>query len=1382
MTLVKEEKPDLVWVALPCGPTSSIQELNMLTPEGYAKVQAKISKSKKLAGRAITVMETQIDQGGHVMQEWPRYNKGWQFKSIERFWRSFEYHEAYIDGCAYGLTHCSQPHVPCEGGDLTRMSALYPRKMCQQVAKTLEEVHGDLEEASFAASAVNPDCDMDCLKQFTDQEIQKSAGEVLKLHQKLGHPSRQSYLKMLRDRGAGKLIRTLASIVHCPDCQEAAIPPARRAVTIEQATELWEVIQLDNMEINIGNQSYHFQIVLDEASGYGAANFLFKDEITPGQSRNATSQECIDALYRGWIQYFGYPKIIKLDKEGAHRGRPFEEWSEGHGVEVMAVPAESHGQIGQVERLIGTLKKKMMAHLRSSNMSPEVAAWAMIGAHNTMSNIGGYSPAQWVFGRNFSDSLRLHDGPDLPYWSGMSTSEKMKKQLESRLEAETHHREYILREKTNAAFNTKMAKPVRFDPGALVYYKRFQPPADRAERSHQELDVPRRKVARWYGPARVLALETKVTYDGHVRQPHNIAWIIASGRLKKVHTNQLRHASERERLVAQGTTQLTLPWTFQDLTGLVNKGEYDDEIMTQRQLQADGKRFREAMEENQRHARALQRAKRALDPSDEDMTSPTGQASSSRARTDFLPPEEDIEEGAMEDDGQGPDPRHEVRADLDPTAVIQDPDHMPFEEPDPAPLYRHPLFLQARRRHEMDERPQHVQRQEFLQQRGTAEDENLYVEEMELDEAYLNQLEGYAFAVTLPTPSTEAEWRSIVKDPGKFVAKKLAKGVEVSWQKLNEEQRRAMKEAKGIEIQEWISSKVCRAALGPIPQDRLMRMRWVLVLKGTNDPKVVKAKARLVVIGFTDPDLGLEVVRSPTLTRRGRQCLLQMAIHRNWSTLKSDAKAAFLQTGDTQLHRQIFGMPVVELQEAMQLKPNQAVQFLKAAYGLTIAPKEFYHHVDSILTRLQLHRLHVDPSIWILKTQDDAGRVQVHGAVGAHVDDFLLMGDEDSKVWCTFLEDFHKSLKWSPWEAPPMNHCGVWMAQDEHKAWHLSQGEFCEGLSQVVEDGEGKDLTKGELHQCRAVLGAAQWRCYQTGPQHAAKLSHLQSLLPRGDRSTLKDINKFVRELYHQKDEKVSVYDLKAQADEDIVAVGWSDAALANRVDLSSTGGYIVGFAHKSMLSGIQGQVSLVSWSTHKLRRVCRSSLAAEAQALSECEAELFLVRALWQELRGQVLNMANPWLTSKMTPGVLVVDAKALYDMLQQQDVPNLSAKEKHTALEVLGLSQHLMEQDTTLRWVNSHQQLADGMTKISAADGVMQFLKKQQRWNLLYDESFTAAKKLRGRSEWPEPEDQKDPSWMDLLNRTSGHVRKLASGNDTSSPQHVMSTSAGVCNPAAT
>ena len=115
------------------------------------------------------------------------------------------------------------------------------------------EIHSDREAQSYAVEDAT-DCDMDCLKPYTDQEVQKTAAEVLKMHKKLGQPRRQTFLKMLRDRGAGKMIKTLASVVHCSDCQEAGLPPTRRAVTLEQATELWEVIQVDNMEITIGDK------------------------------------------------------------------------------------------------------------------------------------------------------------------------------------------------------------------------------------------------------------------------------------------------------------------------------------------------------------------------------------------------------------------------------------------------------------------------------------------------------------------------------------------------------------------------------------------------------------------------------------------------------------------------------------------------------------------------------------------------------------------------------------------------------------------------------------------------------------------------------------------------------------------------------------------------------------------------------------------------------------------------------------------------------------------------------------------------------------------------------------------------------------------------
>ena len=112
-----------------------------------------------------------------------------------------------------------------------------------------------------------------------------------------------------------------------------------------------------------------------------------------------------------------------------------------------------------------------------------------------------------------------------------------------------------------------------YHPGDLVYYKRHQAPAE--GRSHQKLDVPRRQISRWFGPARILGLETKVTYDGQVRQPHRMAWLISQGRLKRVHTDQLRHASEREKLTNEEFHDiLATPWTFTDVTNVLTWWNY----------------------------------------------------------------------------------------------------------------------------------------------------------------------------------------------------------------------------------------------------------------------------------------------------------------------------------------------------------------------------------------------------------------------------------------------------------------------------------------------------------------------------------------------------------------------------------------------------------------------------------------------------------------------------------------------------------------------------------------------------------------------------------------------------------------------------------------
>ena len=99
----------------------------------------------------------------------------------------------------------------------------------------------------------------------------------------------------------------------------------------------------------------------------------------------------------------------------------------------------------------------------------------------------------------------------------------------------------------------------------------------------------------------------------------------------------------------------------------------------------------------------------------------------------------------------------------------------------------------------------------------------------------------------------------MLKNPSKFIAKSVQKGAEVSWATLDKTQRAAMANAKQLEVDQWLGQKVREGFVGivpPGPPGRLTRTRWALVFKKVDDdPIKVKCKARIVLLGYSDPDL-----------------------------------------------------------------------------------------------------------------------------------------------------------------------------------------------------------------------------------------------------------------------------------------------------------------------------------------------------------------------------------------------------------------------------------------------------------------------------------------------------------------------------------------------
>ena len=145
-----------------------------------------------------------------------------------------------------------------------------------------------------------------------------------------------------------------------------------------------------------------------------------------------------------------------------------------------------------------------------------------------------------------------------------------------------------------------------------------------------------------------------------------------------------------------------------------------------------------------------------------------------------------------------------------------------------------------------------------------------------------------------------------------------------------------------------------------------MRMRWVLTLKSCTDPAKAKRKARIVLLGYTDPDIEVLETSAPTLTRRSRQLCLNLASVKKWRLSMADAKSAFLQGSCNQS----FAIPVPELAEALGVPPGQAVQLLKAAYGLVSALREWFLEVNRVTTEeCGLRQLKAIPACGCLMVQ-----------------------------------------------------------------------------------------------------------------------------------------------------------------------------------------------------------------------------------------------------------------------------------------------------------------------------------------------------------------------------------------------------------------------------
>ena len=104
--------------------------------------------------------------------------------------------------------------------------------------------------------------------------------------------------------------------------------------------------------------------------------------------------------------------------------------------------------------------------------------------------------------------------------------------------------------------------------------------------------------------------------------------------------------------------------------------------------------------------------------------------------------------------------------------------------------------------------------------------------------------------------------------------------------------------------------------------------------------------------------------------------------------------------------------------------------------------------------------------------------------------------------------------------------------------------------------------------------------------------------------------------------------------------MGVHDAAHANLEGGSSQQGHLILAVHAG-ITNCCVPVSVLSWQSKKIKRVVRSSLAAETCSMSTCQEHLDSMRTMWEQMtRGEFgLESYEQFLTAR--PRILVTDCK---------------------------------------------------------------------------------------------------------------------------------------------
>lgn len=437
--------------------------------------------------------------------------------------------------------------------------------------------------------------------------------------------------------------------------------------------------------------------------------------------------------------------------------------------------------------------------------------------------------------------------------------------------------------------------------------------------------------------------------------------------------------------------------------------------------------------------------------------------------------------------------------------------------------------------------------------------------------------------------------------------------------------------------------------------------RWILWPKGDS------IRARLVARGFEE---GItENVDSPTVGKTAVRVFLSLSASQQWTVKTTDIKSAFLQGNP--INREVFIMPPKEAEVA----ENRVWKLKKCLYGLNDAARKFYDSVVIELKRLGCVQSRCDPALFYYKKNS-----RLCGLLVSHIDDFLHAGNSvfDSEV----MDKLRQRFVAGKLVESNFSYVGFRVQQDDYGIT-LDQSEYVEKL----EHGSIKpqrmlerqsELTAKEYTMFRSIVGSMNWLAHGTRPDI---LFDLIDLSMKFNNATIEDLCRAIRILrkLNEVASKVRYPSLNLDVSNWKI-IAFTDAALHNLSDkVSSTAARVIFLCDKNR------NCCTLSWKSNKVKRVVRSTLAAESLSLQEGIEESMYLQSLMMEL----INIKIPISA--------YIDNKSTIDAIKSTKLVD----DRRLIIDIAAIKEEIREKSVEeIIWVPDKQQLANCLTKKGASN----------------------------------------------------------------------------------